>query len=214
MFRETALSGQTTFFQKVRSLDYILLICILLLGIISVLSMYSTDGGEILYHTKSHLLRFVIFFSMMLILSFIDIKFWYSTGYIFYLIVLGFLIWASLYGITSSGSQRWVDLYFINLQPSELMKIAIIVCFAKFYHRVQINSVNSFKNIIIPLVMLITPILLVVTQPDLGTSILIALSGLVVLWLAGVNAKYFIYSFLGLLISLPFVISFLKAFPI
>jgi rod shape determining protein RodA len=212
MFRETALSGQTTFFQKVRSLDYILLICILLLGIISVLSMYSTDGGEILYHTKSHLLRFVIFFSMMLILSFIDIKFWYSTGYIFYLIVLGFLIWASLYGITSSGSQRWVDLYFINLQPSELMKIAIIVCFAKFYHRVQINSVNSFKNIIIPLVMLITPILLVVTQPDLGTSILIALSGLVVLWLAGVNAKYFIYSFLGLLISLPFVISFLKPY--
>ena len=73
MFRETALSGQTTFFQKVRSLDYILLICILLLGIISALSMYSTDGGEILYHTKSHLLRFVIFFSMMLILSFIDI---------------------------------------------------------------------------------------------------------------------------------------------
>tara|TARA_A100001037_G_scaffold117373_1_gene106863 strand:+ start:719 stop:1843 length:1125 start_codon:yes stop_codon:yes gene_type:complete len=212
MFRETALSGQTTFFQKVRSLDYILLICILLLGIISVLSMYSTDGGEILYHTKSHLLRFVIFFSMMLILSFIDIKFWHSTGYIFYLIVLGFLIWASLYGITSSGSQRWVDLYFINLQPSELMKIAIIVCFAKFYHRVQINSVNSFKNIIIPLVMLITPILLVVTQPDLGTSILIALSGLVVLWLAGVNAKYFIYSFLGLLISLPFVISFLKPY--
>ena len=62
MFRETALSGQTTFFQKVRSLDYILLICILLLGIISALSMYSTDGGEILYHTKSHLLRFVIFF--------------------------------------------------------------------------------------------------------------------------------------------------------
>ena len=92
------------------------------------------------------------------------------------------------------------------------MKIAIIVCFAKFYHRVQINSVNSFKNIIIPLVMLITPILLVVTQPDLGTSILIALSGLVVLWLAGVNAKYFIYSFLGLLISLPFVISFLKPY--
>ncbi len=56
MFRETALSGQTTFFQKVRSLDYILLICILLLGIISVLSMYSTDGGEILYHTKSKIL--------------------------------------------------------------------------------------------------------------------------------------------------------------
>ncbi len=212
MFKETALSGQTTFFQKLRSLDYILITCILLLGVISSLSMYSTDGGNLLYHTKSHIIRFIIFFSMMLIISFIDIRFWHSTGYLFYLIVLGFLIWASLYGIKASGSQRWVNLYFINLQPSELMKIAIIVCFAKFYHRAQISIINSFKNIMIPVVALIIPILLVVSQPDLGTSILIGLSGLVVLWLAGVNAKYFIYSSLTLLISLPFVISFLKPY--
>ena len=212
MFKETALSGQTTFFQKLRSLDYILITCILLLGVISSLSMYSTDGGNLLYHTKSHIIRFIIFFSMMLIISFIDIRFWHSTGYLFYLIVLGFLIWASLYGIKASGSQRWVNLYFINLQPSELMKIAIIVCFAKFYHRAQISIINSFKNIMIPVVALIIPILLVVSQPDLGTSILIGLSGLIVLWLAGVNAKYFIYSSLTLLISLPFVISFLKPY--
>ncbi len=212
MFSETALSGQTTFFQKLRSLDYLLISCIFVLGIVSSLSMYSTDGGNILYHTKSHIIRFIIFFSMMLVLSFLDVKFWHSIGYIFYTIVLGFLIWASMYGVKASGSQRWVDLYFINLQPSELMKIAIIVCFAKFYHRVQINMVNSFKNILIPIVLLIIPVFLVISQPDLGTSILIGLSGLIVLWLAGVKVKYFIYSCLTLLISLPFIISFLKPY--
>ena len=176
MFKQTALSGQTTFFQKLRSIDYILLICILLLGIISSLAMYATDGGELLYHTKSHALRFIIFFIMMFVLSFLNIRFWHSTGYLFYIIVLGLLIWASLYGITASGSQRWVDLYFINLQPSELMKIAIIVCFAKFYHRAQINQINNFKNLLVPIMILVLPILLVVRQPDLRTSILIALS--------------------------------------
>ena len=201
MFKETALSGQTTFFQKLRSLDYILLACILILGVISSLAMYATDGGELLYHTKSHVLRFIIFFGMMFVLSFLNIRFWHATGYLFYIIVLGLLIWASLYGITASGSQRWVDLYFINLQPSELMKIAIIVCFAKFYHRAQINQINHFKNLLVPMMILILPILLVVSQPDLGTSILIALSGIIVLWLAGINLKYFIYSGLFLLIS-------------
>ena len=212
MFQETALSGQITFFQKLRSLDYILLFCILILGLVSSLSMYSTEGGEILYHTKSHVLRFLIFFCMMLIFSFIDLKFWHSTGYFFYFVVLCLLIWASLYGVQASGSQRWVNLYFINLQPSELMKVAIIMCFAKYYHRTQIHLVNNFKNLIIPIVVLILPLLLVVTQPDLGTSILIGLSGLIVLWLSGVNVKYFIYSSLILLISLPFIISFLKPY--
>ena len=134
MFQETALSGQITFFQKLRSLDYILLFCLLTLGLISSLSMYSTEGGEVLYHTKSHVIRFIVFFSMMLIFSFVNLKLWHSIGYIFYFVVLCLLIWASLYGVKASGSQRWVDLYFINLQPSELMKVAIIMCFAKFYH--------------------------------------------------------------------------------
>ena len=212
MFQQSSFSNQLTIFQKIKNLDYILLICILLLGLISMLAMYSTDGGEILYHTQSHIFRFLIFFPMMIFLSFMSIKFWHAIGYAFYLIVLLFLIWASLYGVKASGSQRWIDLYFINLQPSELMKIAIILCFAKYYHRMQIDKVNSFKSIMVALVVLILPIMLVISQPDLGTSILIALSGLVVLWLVGFNIKYFLYSFLTLIISMPFVISFLKPY--
>ena len=212
MFEQSSYREQISFFQKLRSFDYILLICIISIGIISIFSMYSTDGGELLHHSKSHIIRFVVFFSMMIGLSFLNIRFWHSTGYLFYIIVLGFLVWASFYGITASGSQRWISLYFINLQPSELMKIAIILCFSKYYHRIQIYNVNNFKNLLIPIVILILPIFLVTIQPDLGTSILIALSGLIVLWLAGISAKYFIYSSLFFLISTPFVIAFLEPY--
>ena len=148
----------------------------------------------------------------MIFLSFVNIKFWHLFSYVFYFIILLFLIWASLYGVKASGSQRWINLYFINLQPSELMKIAIILCLAKFYHRIQLDRVNSFINIVVSLTIIILPIMLVVTQPDLGTSILIALSGLIVLWLAGLDLKYFLYSFLMLTISMPFVISFLRPY--
>ena len=210
--QQNSFNTQSTFFQKLRNFDYILLTCILLLGFISAFSIYSTDGGEILFHSKSHISKFLIFFIMMIFLSFLNIKFWHYFAYSFYVIILIFLIWASMYGVKASGSQRWINLYFINLQPSELMKVAIILCLAKFYHRVQLDKVNSFKSILVALVILVLPIMLVISQPDLGTSILIALSGLVVLWLAGFNVKYFLYSFLTLIISMPFVISLLKPY--
>ena len=210
--QHSSFNTQSTFFQKIRNFDYILLICILLLGLISIFSMYSTDGGEILFHSKSHISKFFIFFIMMIFFSFFNIRFWHSFAYLFYIIVLLLLIWASLYGIKASGSQRWINLYFINLQPSELMKVAIVVCLAKYYHRIQLNQVNTFQTIFTVFLILILPIMLVISQPDLGTSILIALSGLVVIWLAGMNVRYFIYSFMALLISTPFAIAFLQPY--
>ena len=208
----TSFNNQLSFIQKIRNFDYILMTCILLLGLISSLAMYSTDGGELLFHTKSHIVKFSIFFPMMIILSFFSIKFWHFFSYIFYAIILIFLIWAAMYGVKASGSQRWINLYFLNLQPSELMKIAIIGCLAKYYHRIQIDKVNSIQGIIIPCVVLILPVMIVASQPDLGTAILIALSGLVVVWLAGLNIKFFVYSFVTLLISLPFAVAFLKPY--
>ena len=92
------------------------------------------------------------------------------------------------------------------------MKIAIISCLAKYYHRLQLDKINSLQSILVSLVVLILPIMLVISQPDLGTSILIASSGLVVIWLAGLNIRYFLYSFFILLVSLPFAISFLKPY--
>ena len=212
MFQYNRLDSDLTFVQKVKNLDYTLLFSITLLSIISLFVMYSTDGGEVLYHTKSHFMKLIIFFPLMIIISFFNIKFWHTTSYLLYFIIILLLIWVSIDGIKSSGSQRWIDLYFIVLQPSELMKIGIILCLAKYYHRIKIDSVNSFTNIIVALSIIIVPVILVVSQPDLGTSILIALSGLIILWVGGLKIKYFFVSFIAFLISLPFIISFLKPY--
>jgi len=212
MFQHHKLNSDLTFFQKVKNLDYILLFSIILLSLISLLVMYSTDGGEILYHTKSHFIKLVTFFSLMIVISFFNIKLWHIISYFFYFALILLLIWVSFYGIKVSGSQRWMDLYLFVLQPSELMKIGIILCLAKYYHRIKIENVNSFLSITIALTIILAPIIFVISQPDLGTAILIALSGLIILWLGGVRIKYFIFSLITFLISLPFIISFLKPY--
>ena len=211
------LAGNTffekkTFLEKIKSIDYILVAVILLIGVISCFAMYSTDGGQFRYHTNSHILKFSLFFILFIILSFIRIGIWHTTAYLFYILVLGMLIYVLWFGVSAKGSQRWIDLYFLNLQPSELMKIAIIVCFAKFYHRIQPQDIHKVQNIIYPIILLALPIYLVIAQPDLGTSILIAASGLAVIWLAGIRARYFVYSILTLLVCAPFVISILKPY--
>ena len=212
MFQHDRLNNEITLFQKIKNLDYILLISVILLSVLSVFVMYSTDGGEILFHTKNHFVKLAVFFPLMIFVAFFNIKFWHNFSYIIYFIVILLLIYVSFFGIKSSGSQRWMDLYLFVLQPSELMKIAIIMCLAKYFHRIKIENVNSFTSITIVLSIIIIPIIFVTSQPDLGTSILIALSGLIILWLGGIRIKYFIYSFITFLISLPFIISFLKPY--
>ncbi len=212
MFQHDRLSNEITLFQKIKNLDYILLISVILLSVLSVFVMYSTDGGEILFHTKNHFVKLAVFFPLMIFVAFFNIKFWHNFSYIIYLIVILLLIYVSFFGIKSSGSQRWMDLYLFVLQPSELMKIAIIMCLAKYFHRIKIENVNSLTSITIVLSIIIIPVIFVIAQPDLGTSILIALSGLIILWLGGMKIKYFIYSFITFLISLPFIISFLKPY--
>ena len=212
MFQHTRLNSDQNLFQKIKNLDYILLISLILLSILSFFVMYSTDGGELLVHSKNHLLKLSSFFIMMLIISFFNIKLWHYFSYFFYFLIILLLIWVSIFGIKVSGSQRWIDLYLIVLQPSELMKIGIILCLAKYYHRISIEKVNTFSSILIALVIIILPIILVLAQPDLGTSILIASSGLIILWLGGVKIKYFIVSFITFLISLPFVITVLEPY--
>jgi rod shape determining protein RodA len=212
MYQHTRFNSDQSFFQKIKNLDYILLVCLILLSALSLFVMYSTDGGEILYHTKSHFTKIIVFFVMMLVISFFNIKFWHFSSYIFYSIIILLLIWVSIYGVKVSGSQRWINLYLIVLQPSELMKIGIILCLAKYYHRLSSEKVNSFLSISVVLTIVLIPVILVVSQPDLGTSILIASSGLIVLWLGGVKIKYFFMSFIAFLISLPFMISILQPY--
>jgi rod shape determining protein RodA len=212
MFQPRSIQSSLSLKDKLFSMDYILILSILILGITSMFAMYSTDGGEFKYHTKSHILRFIIFFSMFLLFSFIQIRFWHNASYLIYIFFFLLLLGVKYFGISSSGSKRWLDFFVLNLQPSELMKIGLILFLSKYYHRVSIENINRLKFLFTPIVALIAPVLLVVMQPDLGTSLLIAAGGLVVAWLAGVKLKFFGYAFLSFIALLPFAISLLKPY--
>ena len=205
-------SSSYSLIDKLKAVDYFLIIIVAIIGSISVFSIYSTESGNFSFYTKNHLTRFLVFFSMFLVLSFVRVSFWYRKAYIFYILGILLLLLVIFFGISASGSKRWINFFIMNLQPSELMKIAIIVCFARYYHRIQSSDIQSYKYLLQPIILLLIPCYLVITQPDLGTAILIAGSGLAIIWLAGLNLKYFIYSGLILLVSLPFVISVLKPY--
>ncbi len=212
MFRPGSIQSHLTLKDKIFSLDLILFFSILILGIVSFFVMYSTDSGEFAYHTRSHIIRFFVFFSLFILVSFVKMNFWYNSSTFIYLGILILLILVKYAGLSSSGSQRWLNLYFINLQPSELMKIGLILFLAKYYHRISSTDVNRLKFILSPLVALIFPVVLVVTQPDLGTAFLIAAGGVVVIWLAGVKMKFFTYLGIAFLSIAPVAISFLKPY--
>jgi len=197
---------------KILAFDFKLLLLILLLGIISLFAMYSSEMGNFSYHTQNHLYRFSIFFLFFIAISFFKIEFWYKFSYLFYFIVLILLFGVDLFGVTSSGSKRWISLFFINLQPSELMKVSLIIFLARYYNKIPTTNVNNLKYIFIPFLSFMIPAFLVASQPDLGTAVLIAISGLIVIWLTGFKIKYFLYSFFVLFCLIPIGISFLKPY--
>ena len=197
---------------KILSIDFALFFLVLLLGIISFFAMYSTERGNIDYYTQNHIYRFIIFFLVFILISFINIRFWYASAYIFYIITLLLLIGVNFFGVTASGSTRWINLVIINLQPSELMKVALIIFLARYYNRIPSRDINSIKFLFQPLLAIFIPVFLVLSQPDLGTSILIASGGIILIWLSGVKLKYFMYTFFTLICVAPFAVAYLKPY--
>ena len=204
--------GNQSISDKILAFDFQLLLLILALGIISILAMYSSEMGHFSYYTQSHLYRFSIFFLIFIIISFFRIQFWYKSAYLFYFLVMILLFGVDLFGVTASGSKRWISLFFINLQPSELMKVSLIIFLARYYNKIPTTNVNNLKYIFIPFLSFMIPAFLVASQPDLGTAVLIAISGLIVIWLTGFKIKYFLYSFFVLFCLIPIGISFLQPY--
>ena len=197
---------------KLFNLDFVFLFSILSLGVISIFAQFSSSGGNFDYYAKSHAIRFCLFFLLFLTVSFTPIRFWHSTSFLIFFILLALLIFVKFYGIQSQGSRRWVNLFVINLQPSELMKIAIILFLSNYYHKISDGDVNKVRFLLYPVIAILAPFILVLSQPDLGTAILILLSGMVVTWLAGVRWKIFAYLTLLATILAPIAISFLKPY--
>ena len=212
MVRDYFQRKNLSIIDKILSFDFTLLFLVLLLGIISLFAMYSSERGVFSYHTQSHFYRFTTFFLFFIVISFFNIKYIYKSAYIFYFIVLILLFAVDSFGVTSSGSKRWISLFFINLQPSELMKVSLIVFLARYYNQIPSQNVHNIKYIIIPFLSFMIPVSLVVAQPDLGTAVLIAITGLIIIWLTGFRIKYFLYSFFLLICLVPIGISFLKPY--
>tara|TARA_B100000315_G_scaffold259322_1_gene314901 strand:- start:735 stop:1862 length:1128 start_codon:yes stop_codon:yes gene_type:complete len=212
MIKQHFRKSNLRFRDKIFALDFQLIFMILLLGVISLFAMYSSEQGKFGYYTQNHLYRFLIFFSFFLVIAFFRIQFWFKSAYLLYFIVLILLFAVFFYGVTASGSRRWINLFFINLQPSELMKVTLIIFLARYYNKIPLEYVSNTKHIILPLFALAVPVFLVASQPDLGTAILIAIGGVAVIWLAGFRIKFFLYSFFILICLTPVGISFLKPY--
>jgi rod shape determining protein RodA len=197
---------------KLFNLDFILFFSVLLLGIISIFAQYSSSGGEWESHSINHAIRFLVFFSFFLVISFVNVAIWNRFSILIFISFIIFLLAVKFFGLQSQGSRRWINLFVFVLQPSELMKIGIILFLANYYHRISSGDVNKLKYLLVPVIAIFIPFTMVVTQPDLGTALLILFSGVVVTWLAGVRWKIFAYLSLLALVLAPIAISFLKPY--
>ena len=197
--------------EKFFMFDWLFFSLVILLICVGLLTIYSVEKVETNYLVK-HSLRIAISIGIFFIVAFTNIKFWYRYAYVFYLIVLGLLFYVSFFGFSALGAKRWINLYFFNIQPSELMKVAVVLALARYYQFIKIEDIDRLSNLIIPLLIIITPFFLVANQPDLGTGMFILIVSIGMLWLAGLNLKIFLTGLVSLFVLAPFVISFLKPY--
>ena len=188
---KNANEGNISYIRKLLFFHWPLAILILATGAFGILMLYSVAGGSMLPWAEPQLMRFIIGFVAMIIIGFIHIDFWRSLTIPAYIGSILLLIAVMFYG-EGAGAQRWIDLKVIRLQPSEIMKVTLIMALALYYSLIPISQKSSPLWLIPPLTLIFLPTFLVFSQPDLGTSLLILISGFAVMFLAGVNIWYFI----------------------
>ena len=198
-------------FSKLKSLDWIIIVLIFLISLISLVVLNSLDFKDSNLVQK-HTVRILISFLVFLIVASVNIKTWYKFSYFFYAFVILLLIFVDLYGLVGKGAKRWLDIGFFNLQPSELMKVAVIMSLARYYQHIKTEEIDHLKNLIMPILIIIIPFIMVIKQPDLGTALFILLVAVSILWLAGLNLKIFTFGILSLMILAPLSIAFLEPY--
>ena len=174
------------------SINWRILFLVGALGGFGLVVLYSAAGGNLAPWASSQGIKLVVFMGLALALSRIPESLWKASAFPAYAIILVMLIAVELIGAVGGGSQRWLDLGFIRLQPSELMKLAIVLAVARFYDLLPAGEIRSFNALWPSLVMISLPFSLVLIQPDLGTATMIAAGGIVVVFLAGVPMRLFI----------------------
>ncbi len=184
----------------------VLLVCIAGFGCVI---LYSAAGGAMLPWSARHAMRFAILLAMAIAISRLPERIWSSLSYPGYIAIATMLLLVELYGAIRGGSQRWLDLGFIRLQPSEFMKVAVVLAVANFYARLPSGMIRSWTALWPAMVLIGIPAVLVILQPDLGTALAIIAGGVTVAFLAGLPMRLFVGTGLALAFAFPILFSML-----
>ena len=191
-------------------INWFFVILLLLISSIGVALLYSIAGASWEPWALNQIIRISLSTAIIILISLTNIKFWYKFANPLYLFGIFLIFLTFIVGKEVSGATRWIDLYFFSFQPAEITKIFVILALAKYFHSIKLQSYDIKQRIFFPLLILFIPVLLIFKQPDLGTALIIFFSGIIVLFLSGVQIKTFVLSGIGSLILLPIFWVFLE----
>lgn len=174
-----------TLFQKFLHINWGMVILICAMAGIGILSLYSAAGGQMDPWASRHVMRFVIGIIGMLVIAMIDVRWWFRLAYPMYILGFLMLVAVEIMGHVGMGAQRWIDLGIIKLQPSELMKIAVVMALARYFHAASPDDLKRISFLLPAALLVFAPVGLVLLQPDLGTSLMIIMAGAAVFFVAG-----------------------------
>lgn len=207
---ETSFKNRSmTIREKLYNISFSYVMFIVILAAIGIVMLYSAANGNWNPWAINQLIRFGMGFAVMIVLALTDIKLLLRYAYIFYFITLILLVVVEVAGHTGMGATRWINLGFIKLQPSEFMKIAMVLVLACYFHTSSLQSIESLRGIIPPLLMAIFPAFLIVLQPDLGTALMLIFTTAAMFFAVGVQIWKFVVVFIGGLVTIPFAWHFL-----
>lgn len=195
--------------KKLSQLNWSIIYLILTLATIGFFMLYSAAGGSFKPWLARQLIFFIIFFPVMLIIAITNIKVWFKLSYYLYFGALLLVIAVEIMGHNALGATRWFKLGFITIQPSEIMKVCLVLALARYFWQIETIDVPRIKDLIIPLLLIVIPAFFIFAQPDFGTAAILVLVGVAILFLAGVKIWKFILAGLSGLIAIPFVWFFL-----
>jgi rod shape determining protein RodA len=179
---------------------------------IGIAALYSAANGSMQPWASKQTSRFAIALIPMLGAAMFGVRYWFRVAYWIYAVVLFLVLAVDLRGFTGMGAQRWIDLGIIQLQPSELMSLALVLSLARYFHRLSEDNLTKFRYLILPIVMIFIPVALVLKQPDLGTAMVLLLGGVGLLFLAGVRLRVFAFMCAAAGVALPLVWRFLRGY--
>ncbi|MBT3237767.1 MAG: rod shape-determining protein RodA [Rhodospirillaceae bacterium] len=212
MAREFPNIANLTLRQKLWQVHWLFVLVLVVTSSVGFAMLYSAAGGSLDPWATRQMVRFGIGLGFMLAVAVTNIRIWLRYAYFFYAAALILLGAVELAGVSGMGAQRWINLGVINLQPSELMKVALVLALARYFHGGGIDDISRPTFLVVPLIIVLLPVALILRQPDLGTALMLLIGSGAIFFLAGVRIwKFGLLIVLGL-ISLPVVWQFLRGY--